>query len=144
MIEHERAYMFTWDGITEFLKSRGLGLQHEELSDIEDHYLRRGLRVRHRQHAAKSENGPADEWILVRKTGHKSEGHRFEEESYVAPKVGSMLADEAKFKVVKSRQRVVGLKTERPYNITVDFIETPMRIATLEIEAADPMSMPIL
>ncbi len=145
MIEHERAYMFTWDGITDFLESRGLGLEWEGLSGIEDHYIRQGLRVRHRQFEFDDvDTDPvADQWILVRKTGNKAEGHRFEEESVVDPVVGKMIADEAQFKVIKSRRRVIGLKTERPYNITVDFVDSPMKVACLEVEALEPIAMPI-
>lgn len=137
MIEHERAYMFTWEDIMELAKSKNFALEEEPLPSIEDHYLQRGVRVRHRR------NSSQEQWILVRKVGDKSKGHRFEDEVEIDPKAGEILASQEQFRVVKNRYRVTGLTTERPYKITVDFIEKPMRVACLEIEAGDPISMPI-
>lgn len=132
MIEHERSYVFTHDGVREFLKSRNISLS--DSTRIVDNYLSREMRVR-------SESG-RNGMLLTRKMGQKSDGYRFEDEQRIGYDAGQMLAMESKLSVVKDR--CVVLHGEQGHlSVTVDFVLSPMRIAVLEVEAVSEVRYPL-
>jgi nicotinamide riboside kinase len=144
MIEHERSYVFTHEGAYEFLKSQGC--LDEELGssiNIEDSYLGRGMRVR------KSWTDPDGiSYIYTRKTGDKSKGYRFEFEEKISEKLAEQLTATPDMVVKKTRRtlhipRAVSSDAEHHYVVTMDFIEEPMKLAVLEIEALNEIVFPI-
>lgn len=144
MIEHERGYVFTHEGAFEFLKSQGCpgkGEKHD--IHIEDSYLGRGVRVR------KSWTNPDDiSYVYTRKTGDKSKGYRFEFEEKISENLAEQMAADPDMVVKKVRRtlhipRAVSSDEERAYVVTMDFIETPMKLAVLEIEALSEVVFPI-
>jgi len=134
MVEHERSYVFTHQGIKEFLEFKGLSLS-EDYERIRDHYFSKGMRLRYKDGGT----------YVTRKLGDKQKGYRIEKELPIDSEAADLLLSETSLAIDKRRCKVEGVKTpdDKPYDITVDFIMKPMEIAILEIEAADPMSIPL-
>ena len=134
MVEHERAYIFTHQGIKDFLKIKGSSLS-DNFQFIRDCYFSKGVRIRHLN----------DQVFITRKTGDKYKGYRIEKEIATEAAVADLLVPEASLEIIKRRFQVENLECppDKPYNVVVDFITSPMEIAVLEIEAADQMAYPI-
>ncbi len=150
MIEHERSYVFTHESAIEFLKSQGCPIRAGAVDKgekhdihIEDSYLGRGMRVR------KSWTDPDNiAYVYTRKTGEKSKGYRFEFEEKISEKLAEQLTATPDMVVKKIRRtlhipRATSSDEERAYIVTMDFIEAPMRLAVLEIEALSEVVFPI-
>lgn len=132
MIEHEQAYVFTHDGLVRFLKDRGMSL--DSSITIDDYYFSSGFRIR----------GDGSSWCLTKKEGNKASGHRFEDKENIPEHAAKMLMSMAKLHVCKERWSIKGLpKMNRNYTVTADVVILPLKVAILEIEAADEMSIPI-
>ncbi len=143
MIEHERSYIFTHDGINELLSR--CQLQWSKECNIVDYYISKDTRIRHYSYMPSNDSYFAsvlDQWVLTHKKGSKSDGYRFEDEIEIDSKSGEILSGECKFSVTKERWKV-HVDSERPYKVTVDYVTSPLQMAALEIEAGDPISMPI-
>lgn len=143
MIEHERSYVFTHEGAHEFLKSQGCPDDNTHDLHIEDHYLGKGMRVR------KFWTNTDDvSYVYTRKTGDKSRGYRFEFEEKISEKLAEQLTADSEMVVSKIRRRLdipraVSLDENHAYLVTMDFIESPMKLAVLEIEALSEVVFPI-
>lgn len=141
MIEHERSYVFTHEGAHKFLSSQGC----TETKDvhIEDSYLDRGIRVRKKW----KENEEAI-YVFTRKTGDKSKGYRFEFEEKISEKLAEQLTAKTAMRVKKIRKtlnipRAHSAESNDVYTVTMDFIEEPMKLAVLEIEALSEVVFPV-
>ncbi len=136
MIEHERAYVFTHEGIKKFLQdhpvSNGSTIDTCEWERITDSYLSDSLRIRTYE--------ATDQYFLTKKTGDKSRGYRFQNEEAISKEVADILIASADLVVKKDRRHIL---TDGRYTITVDLLESPMKIAILEIEALDEVLYPI-
>lgn len=172
MIEHERSYVFTHESAHRFLKEHGMSLySHPDDPDpsikiIEDCYLGQGMRVRRswtQSHAfpdsvnmtsrggvigypKNGHNGllPEDSdvsYVFVRKTGDKSRGYRFEFEEEISKELADSLISDKKLRVKKIRKKLP--IADGTYTVTMDFIEEPMKIAIMEIEALSEIVYPI-
>jgi len=144
MIEHERSYMFTHDGMHRFLE--GLKIKLGDNFHLEDHYLDKGCRIREIRQMDEAGAPIDDEFRLTSKTGDKCDGHRFEDEADLSEEAASILIKQAKLRVSKDRYCITvpsDRPYDRPYNITVDFVYHPMKVAFLEVEACEPISIPI-
>ncbi|MHA2279362.1 MAG: AAA family ATPase [Promethearchaeota archaeon] len=172
MIEHERSYVFTHEGAYKFLEGQGFGFYYDpndpdpSVKFIEDYYLGRGIRVR--KSWSQSEASPpgvtyisangvdigkssetgsnglppkTPSYVFTRKTGDKSKGYRFEFEEKISQKLAEQLTADAKLCVKKTRKKLP--VADEAYVVTMDFIEEPMRIAVLEIEACSEVVYPI-
>lgn len=145
MIEHERSYVFTHEGAHEFLSKQGCPEKGDPQTYkcIEDHYLGKGMRVR------KSWSSPDDiSYVFTRKTGEKSKGYRFEFEEKISETLAEQMIANATMRVKKVRRklnipRAYSTDQERSYVVTMDFIEEPMKLAILEIEALNEVVYPI-
>jgi len=137
MIEHERSYIFTHEGAYAFLKGNGLSSASNTSKTIEDFYLGKGMRVR------KTGTGDETSYVFTRKTGEKSKGYRFEFEEDISSTVAEQLTAEAVMKVKKSRTTLMVPQLDDAYIVTMDFIDEPMKIAVLEVEACSEVVFPI-
>ena len=148
MIEHERSYIFTHEGAHDFLRSQGCsGLSPDEASKrtkhIDDYYLGKGMRVR------KSRvEGSEPSYEFTRKTGDKSKGYRFEFEEKISEPLAEQLTATDVMHVKKTRHvldipRAYSAEEEHVYTVTMDFVEKPMRIAILEVEALSEVVFPV-
>lgn len=137
---------------------------------IQDYYLRKGLRVRkswtekettskntttfrrdrstniieigHSTLGGLSGLSPKNaKYVLTRKQGEKRKGYRFELEEEISESVANTLMCDSIMKVDKVRKKLPVSTDE--YLVTMDFIETPMQIAILEIEANNEASYPV-
>jgi len=145
MIEHERSFMFTHEGIHQFLKGLKIELGDDNFH-LEDYYYDKGCRIRHKCSPDEAGVPIDDEWRLTCKTGDKRDGHRFEDEADLSEEAATILIQNANLVVSKDRFCITVPSErpyDRPYNITVDFVYRPMRVAFLEIEACEPISIPI-
>ncbi len=134
MIEHEQAYIFTHEGLTKFLEERDMSL--ESSIKIDDYYFSSGFRIRHKS--------DGNVWRLTKKEGDKADGHRFEDKEDIPEHAARMLISMAKLHVSKERWAIKGLPdTDRNYLVTVDMVISPLKVAILEVEAADEMAMPV-
>ena len=141
MIEHERSYVFTHEGAHGFLESSGLGLK--DLSDtacesIEDYYLGKGMRVR----KSKKVEDDVYSFVFTRKTGEKAKGYRFEFEEEISEDLATQLMAESIMQVKKTRIKL-NVPNNIAYAVTMDFIDKPMKLAVLEIEALNEVVFPI-
>lgn len=142
MIEHERSYIFTHESAYEFLRKQGC-LKPDHTRHIEDSYLGQGMRVR----KSWSTKGNIS-YVFTRKTGDKAKGYRFEFEEKISEALAEQLTATAVMRVKKTREtldvpRAYSAENEDAYLVTMDFIEEPMRLAILEIEAVDEVVYPI-
>jgi nicotinamide riboside kinase len=146
--EFERSYVFTHDSANAFLKSidQTVCVEIDEMKIIEDFYINRGLRVRKVCHSIT----PIEIWkyILTKKTGDKASGQREEEEEAISERAAQMLISNPILKVLKHRKffknnswRKIQLPCDK-YEMSIDFIYTPMRIAVLEVEAKNQEALP--
>ncbi len=149
MIEHERSYIFTHEGAHEFLEKQGYPtrLNPEDRANvgdlwIEDSYLGKGMRVR------KSWIDPGREqlspssvsYVFTRKTGEKANGYRFEFEENISDTLAKNVIIDTAMRVKKRRCKI---PVSEEYTVTMDFVEEPMKIAVLEIEALSEVVFPI-
>ena len=154
MIEHERSYVFTHEGGHKFLKEQGMSLYYKpddpdpSVKCIEDYYLGQGIRVRKSWKQSEaylaSQGGltPKDvSYVFTRKTGDKSEGYRFEFEEKITETLANSLIADAKMCVKKTRKKLP--IADEAYIVTMDFIEEPMKIAILEVEARSEVVYPV-
>jgi nicotinamide riboside kinase len=131
MVEHERSYIFT-DARFEQLKY----LKTTDVSVLTDCYLDRSTRVRKVSRAAF-----ADRFLMTVKTGKKADGYRIENEFDVPRQVFETMASKAALTVRKCRQKLdVGCPD---YEVTADFIEAPMKLIVVEVEAKSEAAMPV-
>ncbi len=164
MIEHERSYVFTHESAHRFLEEHGMSLYRKpddpdpSIKIIEDYYMGQGMRVRKSWdqprsfitdfgEEIKALTVPDDvSYVFTRKTGEKSKGYRFEFEEEISAKLAESLILDKKMCVKKIRKKLspkISHTDEETYTITMDFIEEPMKIAILEIEALDEVVYPI-
>ncbi len=129
MIEHERSYIFTHEGADKFLSNHGV--EKGRPQQIRDCYLAKGLRVR----------SIGNHCVLTQKQGDKSKGYRLEDETEISSQAFNILAEKARLTIQKNRFNI--LVEDDRYAITMDFVEKPMKLAILEIEASDQISYPI-
>lgn len=147
MIEHERSYVFTHEGAHEFLKKQGCPRDDpQSCKHIEDYYLGKGMRVR-KSWSETTDNAPVS-YVFTRKTGEKSKGYRFEFEEEISETLAEQMTADTVMRVKKIRRilnipRAVSSDQEAAYVVTMDFIEEPMRLAILEIEALSEVVYPI-
>lgn len=143
MIEHERSYVFTREGVRLFLSDQGISWpeRSQPKKSIEDYYLPCGLRIRMVE--------GQDFGILTHKEGDKADGYRIEKEEKISLKAAEILAEQHQLHVSKKRYEISidTSKIERPNdaNVTVilDLIEKPMRLAVMEIEAVSESLYPL-
>ncbi len=142
MIEHERSYIFTHDGAHEFLGEHGCKLG--TLKDIEDYYLGKGMRIR-KSRIGSDVGRPevSTSYAFTRKTGQKSKGYRFEFEENITEALAEQLIATAIMKVKKGRFTIRLPEAKDAYTVTMDFVEEPMKLAILEIEALSEVVYPI-
>ena len=140
---------------------------------IEDYYLGQGMRVRkswkeseaavdgatyvktddgdgkerpkinigHAEHGRSGLPGENISYVFTRKTGDKSKGYRFEFEEPITETLAKALAQDVVMTVKKVRKKLpIGNDS---YTITMDFVEEPMKLAILEIEALKEVVYPI-
>ena len=141
MIEHERSYVFTHAGADAFLDRHGLSPDPTDKL-IEDYYLGQGKRVRKSQEHFPSAKTAPTTYVFTRKTGDKSRGYRFEFEEGISDTLGETLLKDAVM-VVKKTRKIIPVAGADAYEVTMDFIQEPMRIAVLEIEAKQEIAYPI-
>jgi hypothetical protein len=131
MIEHERSYIFTHEGMLRFIKEHELALSSPVR--IVDRYFNSEVRLRQESNL----NG----FLLTKKQGKKSDGYRLEEQHSIGYNAGQMMFDCAKLVVDKNRHRVEMPKQE--LTVVIDFIDAPMRLAVLEVEAISEVRYPL-
>lgn len=145
MIEHERSYVFTHEGAHRFLEKQGLNTG--SVTHIEDYYLGKGMRVRNswRYESLKecqtNSGTPECKYTFTRKKGDKSKGYRFEFEEEISEALAKAITQDAIMVVKKERRHL--LVANMSYTVTMDFVEQPMRLAILEVEAIDEVVYPI-
>ncbi len=133
MIEHERSYVFTHEAARAFIDKHFDGVEATE--GIEDSYLCKDMRVR------KVIKAPVVKTYLTRKTGDKAKGYRFETEEEITCGLAKILTMNPELCIKKERKTLSS--DMGGYTITMDFIEAPMRLAILEIEALSEVLYPI-
>ena len=130
-IETENSYIFTHDGVRDFLLHTGNAIAGEYV-ELEDRYLAPGLRIR----AASDGSTGEKKWFITKKAGDKSSGSREEHEHFVSSAPAEMMSSEAKLVVKKRRHSVITPPSVSvDFQVTVDFVQSPMRIAVLEVES---------
>lgn len=134
MIEHERSYVFSWEKAQQFLEDHKT---EEIVVHIEDHYLCENKRIR----KSWIDGGASLTYKFTRKTGEKSKGYRFEFEKDISPEIAESLIKDSVLVVSKKRHKLYVGGSE--YMVTMDFVESPMKLAILEIEAVNEVVYPI-
>lgn len=130
MIEHERSFVMTHESAHAFVNSFG---PVSARIRTEDYYLNNDMRIRIQQ------CDPV-QCFVTKKTGKKSTGYRVEDEIAIDHDVARLLSAGAGLKIVKDRYV---LPTTPEYQVTMDFIFAPMKLAVLEIEANSEIVYPI-
>ncbi len=80
-------------------------------------------------------------YVFTRKTGEKSKGYRLEFEEEISERLAESLVSDKKLCVQKVRKKLP--VNDESYLVTMDFIEEPMKIAIMEIEALSEIVYPI-
>lgn len=142
MIEHERSYVFTIEGIHYFLADCGCEWkQTSQKSCLDDYYLSCGLRVRVPMYQ--------DYAIITRKEGSKAAGYRVEKEAKIDRKAAELMIQQPMLHVHKERHEVsvdparLERANDANVKIVVDIIDKPMRLAVLEIESVSESLYPL-
>ncbi len=139
MIEHERSFVFTHEGIRKFSKEIG-ALDNiapsAKSTRIDDYYMGKGKRIRHSYNQAGGER----KYILTRKTGNKADGYRFEQEIDLSEEAANVLKEDAILAIHKTRFELL---PHSSYDITVDIVDSPLKLAILEIEAKEEAAYPV-
>ncbi len=141
MIEHERSFVFTWESAKSFLEDQGIdiGTPNER---IEDYYIEKGFRIRKVWSSA-----GGLQYFVTTKSGEKSRGYRVEREKEINAEAGEILLDRTTLTVKKDRYIIKPPQASShdldSYDVTFDFIEQPLRIAVLEVEAHSQVVYPI-
>ena len=136
-IEPERSYIFPYEDISHILNF--LGAQTEGFAlTLRDDYLNPNLRIR--QTTFKNDNDIRGPRTLTRKGGDKSSGQRTEENRNIDPETVAILIADSQLQIIKTRYRI---KTITPgFTVTLDIIESPMKIVVLEIESTNDQMPP--
>ena len=134
-VELERSYVFPHESIPHILNFLGAQTVGIPL-DIQDDYLHPNLRIR-----TTARKGMDISTIqLTRKSGDKSSGRRVEENRNIDPETAAILTADRKLRVIKQRYHV---KTSGSgFVVTLDTIESPMKLAVLEIESTNDRMPP--
>lgn len=137
IVEFERSYIFPHEDILHILNF--LGAQIDKFALIlQDDYLNPNLRIR--QITFKNDNDICGPRTLTRKSGNKNSRQRTEENRNIDPETVAILTADSKLQIIKTRYRI---KTVTPgVIVTLDIIETPMKIAVLEIESTNDQMPP--
>lgn len=124
-IELERSYVFPHESVQRIVDFLGIVTLGKPCG-IVDNYLNPELRIR-----------CIDEkkFTLTRKTGDKSNGQRIELEQVIDVNAASILIVDSKLRITKTRYSISDLSSD--FKIILDIIESPMRIAILEIESTN-------
>ena len=132
--ENENSYVFDNDSARRFIERQRLTLP--EPMPITDHYLEPQLRVRQT-----TSPGREPTYALHRKQGNKAHGERTEQEVELSDEAAEMLIPCGHLRVVKRRHRIdmPGFPWVRA---TFDFVESPMRLAILELETTGAQGPP--
>lgn len=134
MIEHERSYVMTIEDGHRLLAYLG---GSNDIQKVSDYYYDKNMRLREYD----------NKHCLTLKQGNKSSGYRFEQEEIISESASSILRTSAKMIVHKERHKVDlacdGTGKPPSYQITMDFVNQPMRLAILEIEATDTGLYPV-
>jgi len=134
MTELERSYIFHHESIPHILNFLGTSVEGEFL-DLRDYYLNSNLRIRS---TTTKEHGSTVQ--LTRKSGDKKNGQRTEENHTIDPETATLLIVDSKLRIVKKRYHI---KTNNPNCIvTLDDIESPMKLAVVEIESTNGQTPP--
>lgn len=134
-VELERSYVFPHKSIPHIVNF--LGAQIDGLTvNIQDDYLSPDLRIR----CTTRETSDVSARQLTRKSGDKSSGQRIEENRNIDPETAVILTADSKLRVVKKRYNLRVMGTG--FTVTLDTIETPMKIAVLEIESTNGRTPP--
>lgn len=137
MVESERAFIFTHDGVNKFFADHNCELVDGR--SVVDYYLSKNTRIR------KESNAYPPTFTMTTKSGSKGAGIRTENESNIDAGIADLLKGEVKLVVDKRRYRVNGIDVVSrglpPYNIVVDFINQPIKVAILEIEQTDSIEV---
>lgn len=135
MIEHERSYVMTFEDGHRLLAKLGGSLWEK---DVQDYYYDKNMRLR--------EDSDGNH-LLTLKQGNKADGYRFEQEEKISEQASAILKANAKLTVKKHRHMISlpcdSTGTPPAYQVTMDFIYSPMRLAVLEVEATDEVLYPI-
>jgi nicotinamide riboside kinase len=136
MIEHERSYVFTLNGINRFVDKHNIKFDETKEKILTELYLEHDLRIRHIEIPSVGKNV----YMLTRKEGDKAKGYRIENECEISEKAAKLLMCRGNLKVQKTRKQVVG---DEYYDITIDYFSSPMSVAILEIESLKEVVFPI-
>lgn len=128
-VELERSYVFSHESIPHILKFLGAQSVNKSV-DIVDEYLSPHLRLR------TTESGIT----LTRKTGDKSSGIRTEKEHIIDQRTATILVTDSRLRIVKKRYIIN--HSFGKFNVILDTIQSPMKIAILEIESIDDKMPP--
>ena len=141
MVEHERSYVFTWDGAKKFLARLNIPWPKTPKRIICDHYLSCELRIR-------MSDGEQTA-VVTRKKGNKADGYRIELEEDLGREAAEILVEKANLCVRKKRYDVpfdaskVYCPNDANVKVVLDLIEKPMRLAVIEIEAVSESLYPL-
>ena len=135
-IELERAYVFQYESvphILKFLRASTIGF----VLNIRDNYLGPDLRIRH---VARDKLINWNTPELMRKSGDKKSGRRIEESRNIDPETAAILIVDSRLQVIKKRYNI---HTEGSgFVVALDIVESPMKIAILEIESKNGQMPP--
>lgn len=134
-VELERSYVFPHESIPHILKFLGTQTVGIPL-DIQDDYLHPNLRIR----TTIRKGTDVSTIQLTRKSGDKSSGRRTEENRNIDPETAAILTADRKLRVIKKRYRVE--TSGSGCVVTLDDIESPMKLAVLEIESTNGLIPP--
>jgi len=132
--ELERSYVFKTTNIAEISAFLGTTISSES-TNITDSYLSPDTRIR-------ETNDQLRPWELTRKTGHKRNGIRTEENHTIGTAVANCLKSDARL-VVSKRRHSVNTNVKNLL-VTLDTIVSPMTLSIIEIESTDGKPPPTL
>lgn len=141
MIEHERSYIFTVDGIHDFLVDTDCKWKEVPSARLDDYYLSCGLRIRVPEHQ--------DYAVVTRKEGNKADGYRVEKEAKIDRAAAELIIQEPMLHVHKERHEIcidpsrLERANDANVRVVVDIIEKPMKLAVLEIESVSENLYPL-
>lgn len=124
-IELERSYIFPGISIHDITRLLNTEVVGEPIS-ILDNYFNRNLRVRCTNKTS---------FVLTQKSGDKSSGKRLEQEQPIVRETAIMLAEDDDLIVDKQRYTLAVSGSE--FTVTLDIVNSPMKIAILEIESTN-------
>lgn len=124
MFEYEKAFVFTWDNAKNFLHLLNFEVRaSKNQSSIDDWYLDKNTRIR------KIDN----KYYVTKKSGDKADNVRQENEQEINEPAALLVIEKSVLHVKKTRHVI---PTNIPnITITCDFVESPMKVAIIEIES---------